>query len=304
MALSCIQNQKGQSLVQVVVAAAIMAIIMLSMISLQANQAKESRAIIEKLAALDFQQELIRIFSDGTLCTSLLTLPTPRQFNSSTSAPGSPNPPSLTLPLSQIPISAAPGSPPFATAGALASPIARTLFVAGGRPFQLTSIIGSSSGGVGRFSANFTVGFDQNQLIRPLSPASVRVSLRTTSAGPIETITGCSSEYGIQVRSGRVTQGDVVPAIPGIPRSNCQLSLMIEDAHVMPSYNSSDGDPGQWGDNHYGGAQAYYDASWNVTCRFLFSFSAWWDFTTNSFQAFQPPQWFPANCRYLVICTP
>jgi len=302
MTRSCFHNQKGQSLVQVMVAATIMAIVMLSMMSLQANQAKENRAIVEKLGALDFQQELIRIFADGSLCTSLLTLPSPQRFNSSGSAPGSANPPSITLPHTQIPINASPGAPPFATAGRLASPIARTLFVANGRPFRLTDIVGSSSGGIGHYSANFSVDFDHSQLIRALQPASVKISLQTVSAGVNETITACASGYGVQIRSGRVTQGDTVPTISGFPRNKCQLSVSIEDAHVAPDYTSSDGDPGQWGDNHYGGAQAFYDANWRVTCRFLFSFASWWDFSTSTFQSPQGPRWVDSWCRYLLIC--
>ncbi len=93
-------NKKGQSLVQVLVSMGIMGIFMMAMISTQSMQAKENRALSEKLAANDFQQQLTRAFADGSLCKKLLTTPSPTTFDS-------------TKPTKNLPFASIPGSVPF-----------------------------------------------------------------------------------------------------------------------------------------------------------------------------------------------
>lgn len=286
--------QSGQGLVQALIATAIMGILTVVFLTMQGNQVKEGQAISEKLAALDFEQALLRIFADGSLCTYLLLNPTPTTFESSAT--------SIDLPMTSMPVSIATGAPPFATAGQPASSVARTLVLTD-RPFSIANIVGSNVGGVGSYTADFQVNFDASRLARSIKPATVRIGLQTTGAGSTQTVTSCVGGYGLQVRSGRVTNGDTVPTIPGYPKNKCQLMVSIEDAHVGPSYSATGGDAGQWGDNHYGGSQAFYDNNWQVTCRFYFSYSAWWDVNTSTFVTSQPPQWEDAWCRYVLVCT-
>jgi len=104
-------NQRGQSLVQILIGVAIMGIMMIAFATMTANQSREASALAQKLAAMDFQQQLTRTFSDGTLCTSLLTLPTARTFDSTNALLGSPNPPIITLTNTYIPVSTAPSAP-------------------------------------------------------------------------------------------------------------------------------------------------------------------------------------------------
>ena len=70
-----LSNARGQSIVQVIVAGAIGLIILMALVASQINIARENRALTQSLARSDFQQQLIRSLSDGTLCTTIMTPP-------------------------------------------------------------------------------------------------------------------------------------------------------------------------------------------------------------------------------------
>lgn len=67
-----LKNQRGQGLIQVIVAAAIMGIIMFSMMTAQIYQIKENKAIAEKLAAIDFQRTITQALSDPAACAAIV----------------------------------------------------------------------------------------------------------------------------------------------------------------------------------------------------------------------------------------
>lgn len=94
--------------------------------------------------------------------------------------------------------------------------------------------------------------------------------------------------------TGRVVHGDVISPPPGYNRSDCSLVVTPEDMHVDPDYSGNFGDTNLWGDNHYAGPQAFYDANWQVTCRYGFL----------EFDNMVPPNWHnDGKCRYVMICT-
>lgn len=188
-----IRSRRGMSLVEVLVVAAVGCVIALSMSAMLVNQTRETRALSEKLAANDFQQHLTRSFADGSLCTQLLQTLT---FDSTYAVPGSSNPPTLNLTITSIPIGTAPFAPPLATAGKPLSPIASTLVAALSTdvhpPFEVTNIMGTSSGGIGNYTGFFQINFDDTKLVRSLKPPQTQITIQTTSSGTTQTITACS----------------------------------------------------------------------------------------------------------------
>lgn len=65
-------NQAGVSIIEVLVAGGIMAIIFAATASLIASQQKEGRALAEKMASLDLERLLINSLSNGTICSAEL----------------------------------------------------------------------------------------------------------------------------------------------------------------------------------------------------------------------------------------
>ena len=114
-----------------------------------------------------------------------------------------------------------------------------------------------------------------------------------------------AEEVGIDFETGRIANNGIIDVIPGYSKSDCHLMVSAEDWHLGTSwtgdYRSEFGDSGQWRDNHYAGAQAYYTShtsdSWKALCRFGFRQceSSYDDDSCD-------PKWRNANCRYLVIC--
>jgi hypothetical protein len=64
---SCLANQTGQSLIQVLVGIAIMGVMTAVFTSMMASQNRETRALSEKLAALDFQNLLQTTLSEAEI---------------------------------------------------------------------------------------------------------------------------------------------------------------------------------------------------------------------------------------------
>lgn len=191
------KSQSGQSIVQVLVAAFIMGIVLFSSMSMLRLQTRETRALEEKLGVIDIQQQLSRSFSDGSLCSTILTPPfsgsTAVTFTVPTGGATPTNPVSQNLNLTYIPISVTSQTSPLVSANKAVSINSSTLIAADApNTFQLTNIIGSSNGTTGTFTANIQINFDQSKLVRPLKPASTPITLLTTGGitGP-QTITSC-----------------------------------------------------------------------------------------------------------------
>lgn len=296
-------NTNGFGLVQVIVSVAIMGILMMTVVSMMAGQSREVTSLTEKLAVNDLTQALTAAVSNSSTCTFQLTQagpwissPVPVQFDASTI--GTASPPSINL--NQVLAHGSATAPPITSVGSPASPISGTAIVSA---IQVTNINGPVGGNT--FTANLQVNLDQTRLVRGLKPSSAQVVLQTSGAGNIKTVTACQSVTPtVRVASGTVTHDATITPIPGYLNSECQVLVTMEDAHVGNpggAYNNTDvGDPGKWGDNHWGGSQAYVNAAWSVTCQYLFTYSAW--FSGGVFSG-SGPNWYPGNCRYLMTCT-
>jgi hypothetical protein len=185
-----ISNQRGQTIIQALVSLGIMGITFVVLAVMFETQNRAIQSLKEKLARSDFQQQLIRSFSDVSLCAGVLNGLT---FDSTNALASSSNQPTITLPDSSIPMSANPTAPALATAGQPLSPISTSVVAAPTSTFQLTNIVGASSGGAGNFNATFQVNLDGSSLGGSLATPSVQVSLQTTSVGSTQTISGCKS---------------------------------------------------------------------------------------------------------------
>jgi len=105
------------------------------------------------------------------------------------------------------------------------------------------------------------------------------------------------------ISTGRVSNRENVWTIEGLTITNkgylitdCKVIVSMEASNLgagsQGTYGDNFDDLGEWGDNHYAGAQAFYDqTTWKVTCRFGFTI---YDDVN--------PTWRDAKCRYLVIC--
>ncbi|PWU15875.1 MAG: hypothetical protein C5B49_11235 [Bdellovibrio sp.] len=188
------KRNQGYLLLSVTLAMGVTLIIILGLFSLLSQHVSETRSLKERIAAQDFQLSLARAFSDGTLCTWLLTQPTAATFDSTNATTGNPNAPSIPLTTSTIPVTTAPGAPALITAGLAISPSAPTLIPTG--PFTINNIAGSTSGSYGLFQGTFRVNFDATQSAQPIHPAEVTLSLSTSAVGTTQTITACQRLVG------------------------------------------------------------------------------------------------------------
>ncbi|PWU15873.1 MAG: hypothetical protein C5B49_11225 [Bdellovibrio sp.] len=191
------KNFSGHLMLNVLIALGVSSFVFLALNSLIYNQFQARRMLKERLARHDFQLALTRSFSDGSLCTFLLTQSNAISFDSTNATPGNPNAPTVLLPLTTIPTSTAPSAPTLVVAGQAVSPVASTLVALSSNPFQLNSIVGTSAGKYGIFVANFQVKFDDRFTVQPLHPAQVSVILNTNSVGTTQTVSGCQNTTGL-----------------------------------------------------------------------------------------------------------
>jgi hypothetical protein len=80
-------NEKGQGLLEVIIAIGIMGIMMLGFASMMSSQYRETGALEQKLAAMDLEKLLIASLADGTVCQYVLNNPTVLTFDSTAALP-------------------------------------------------------------------------------------------------------------------------------------------------------------------------------------------------------------------------
>lgn len=67
-----LKNNRGQSLIQVIVSASVMMIVIYAMMTAQIMQFKENKALAEQMAALDFSRIVTQALSNSSTCNSLV----------------------------------------------------------------------------------------------------------------------------------------------------------------------------------------------------------------------------------------
>jgi type II secretory pathway pseudopilin PulG len=82
-----VRNERGQSLVQILVAVGLMGILMAAFAQMMTNQMRETKALSEKLASLDLEKLLIAALADGSVCGHVLNNPAPLTFDSTKPLP-------------------------------------------------------------------------------------------------------------------------------------------------------------------------------------------------------------------------
>lgn len=172
----------GQSLVSVMIGMAVMGVSMLAFTSMLSGQQKETRALTEKLASLDFSRTITSILANPATCSALLgaanVVGGTSTLTFDATSVTSNNPKVIGI----LKIAGVGG-------GEAVSPMAFSLIVNATNGFQLNVVSPTA--------ANLLVNFDQTKLVRPLKSLSFSVALQ--SAGPVNntTITGCAAGGGV-----------------------------------------------------------------------------------------------------------
>ncbi|PWU15874.1 MAG: hypothetical protein C5B49_11230 [Bdellovibrio sp.] len=185
------RGDRGQSILEIAAAIGIFSILILSILASLSYFQQQAAMQEESLAVADFQQQLSHTFADGTICTQLLTQPSPATFDSSNATTGNPLAPVIVISNGTISVSTKPSAPALATPGQSISTILPKLKIAATNPFTVRNIVGSSSGSLGVFVANLAVAFDPTTSRLPLTPATTQIVLKTSASGTSQTVTGC-----------------------------------------------------------------------------------------------------------------
>ncbi len=178
-------NQKGISIIEVLIATGIMAIVMAGFSSMLLNQNKETKSVSEVLAGLDLQKNLIIVLAEGSVCNHILNNPAQLTFNSS-ALPQTIIP---TLPIYASMVSGTPGVV-VAQIGQQASVYSTTMII---KSIRLNIISGSGT----TYTGNWVIDFDETKSVRPHKPIAIGAVLNVDNTVPAATkITGCMGKSG------------------------------------------------------------------------------------------------------------
>ena len=196
--------QSGQTLIQVLIAIGIMAIMMSAFTTMIVNVTHENQALSEKVATLDTQSQLINVLSSGQICDFLLTndgpwLPGTRPLTFDASTIGTLSSPSFEL--NSILSNPTNTSSLLYEVGKPLSAYAPRLTI---QSIRITGLQGNSTDS--RFPATLTISVDPGKLSRPIAPATAQINIVTTGAGSIKTITGCTRALAGARVSTTITQ--------------------------------------------------------------------------------------------------
>jgi hypothetical protein len=198
-------GNEGQTLISVLIGAAVMIVSMLAFMGMMSAQQKEIRAMSEKLAALDLERLMIAAFSDPAICTAELS-------NSAlnASAPYVVNVGSLSnyvINLNSIHSNAAPASPVLISAGALVTPTS-SLKVSTIKVKNFTSNSGTGT----NYLAEIEISFDPASLVRSIKPITLKVSITTDAT---QKITTCMGSFG----ASSTTEVITIYQCPNVPNA-------------------------------------------------------------------------------------
>ena len=180
-------DQKGQSLVQVLVSIGVMGAMLLSFTDIMSAQVKETRALSQKLAVTDLERLLQNSLADGSVCKYILNMPNALTFDSQKVSETTPQTIKPTLPIYASikigppvvtgPIIAKPGEP--ASPNAPSVVIKDIVLSINGAPSPLPA----PGPGV-KFKANWEITLDPNGLVRPLRPITISTLLVADTSNP------------------------------------------------------------------------------------------------------------------------
>jgi len=167
---------RGFSLIEVLVGVVMMGILAFGMASLLQNQYRETRALTEKLAALDVQNLAVSSMVDGTGCLYALTHPTPLLFDATAVSSSTPQVLTPSVPLYTRVTAGVPG-PVLAQIGSAPSVVSSSLIVSG-----ISLRITGGSGDT--FSGQWEIEYDSTKTVRSLKPTTVAMTLKADISTP------------------------------------------------------------------------------------------------------------------------
>lgn len=208
--LKTVRNEHGISLIEVLVATGVLMILMMGIVSMTLTQQKETKALSEKLAALDLEKLLITTLANGQICSAELAT---QIFNASgpyvidTTALAT-----QTINLTTLHSAPTVGATPMITTNSPASAMASHLLVD-----KVTFKNFVSTGPADSYFADLTVAFSGG--VRSISPIIIKMLIKTNPADPANAkrVTGCleSGHTGTSYRyMFTTTQNWTVP--PGV----------------------------------------------------------------------------------------
>jgi len=174
------KNRLGMSLVEVLVAMAIMSISMYAFMQIMAHQSKQTRGLEEVLARLDLEKTLSTHLADGSVCTTTLAA---RTFNATAAT-------TTIFNVSSLPISALPGAATLIAENQKASSLSNSLNV-GSINFKNLQ----ASNFANKYNMDLEVAFTGG--IRPQRPLLFKLILNTeddASAVGVKKAVGCNSQ--------------------------------------------------------------------------------------------------------------
>lgn len=260
-------NQKGMSLVEVLVSIGLLGIGMLAMMSFMSVQNRENKALVESLSRNDMQRFVSSVLSDGSVCTAELANPT--LFDSSKTAPYTINIDDLSsneIAITKLHSSAKSTAPVFLekTKKVNIGP-SESLYVS---DIKIKNFM--SMGEPDKYTADLEISLDSSKLVRPLKPATTKLII-VTNGGPntAKVINSCVLSEKLDAKNtclnlgGQWLEATETGRFMAIPRCN-----MTDDIYLNVSENP-DGVPVNGTSTSDGVAitECYYGATKNTTYR-------------------------------------
>lgn len=210
MRFSNARAQAGQSLVQVIVAMALMSIMMLSFAQMMSLQSRETQMLTKKMARMDLEKLLIGSLANGSVCNYILNNPIVT-FNSSAVSPTNPQYMTPALPI-YASVQTSPSlvlGPLVAQIGQPASSLTPTVKVGSIRLAVTNPPTPMPAPGPGAvFTGYWEVGFQPAGLITSLAPVKVSTSLTVDTTNPAAAkVTACNAPSGGPPIPGTVVGG-------------------------------------------------------------------------------------------------
>lgn len=194
-------DQRGQSIVQVLISVGLMGILMTAFTSMMAMQYRETNALSQKLASTDLERLLQSSLSNGSVCQYITNNPAILTFDSTKVSPTTPQIVTPTLPI----FASVQLGPPVVT-GPIVAQIGQSA-----SSFSSSAIIeaiGLSISGAPSplptpgpgvvFTGNWIITLDPTKLVRALAPIRVATTITVDTTTPTASqITSCQSGAGI-----------------------------------------------------------------------------------------------------------
>jgi hypothetical protein len=183
------KNQRGQSIMQVLVSVGLLGIVMMAMASMMSSLYKENKVLTEKIAANDLKRVITSTLSTSA-CSLLVTKSGNVAAGSSLTFPAATFP--VTINLNAIPASGT------ADVVSLTNPMASTL----SNTLRIQTTNGIQLRILDATTAHLIVNFDPTSTIQQMRDLSFPLTYSSTVSGSNRTIDGCLSATAAAAASG------------------------------------------------------------------------------------------------------